>query len=204
MNTKPQHAIAFAAVYCSVALTPSFAQDVSNTLNRPSAEALLQQAKPGPEHEILANYVGSWQVTVTMGEGDRAATSRGRVKTHMMMDGRFLWIAYNVSGRAGSFKGAFMIGFDRRNSRYTLMGIDTHGTYAVTSHGTQDPTTGKIKLYGNDEDPNMKAMGFEKEFAHVLDFRNPDEFEIEVNYIDTRTPARSEIKAMEFVFIRNK
>ena len=204
MNTKTQLAIVFAAMCYSVTLWPSLAQDASKTPGRQTTESLLRQAKPGPEHEDLAKHVGAWKVTVTMGEGDRAATSRGRAKTHMMMDGRFLWIAHSVSGQAGSFKGAFMIGFDRRNSRYTLMGIDTHGTYTVTSQGKKDPMTGKIKLYGKDDDPNMKAMGFAKEFTHVLDFRTSNEFAIEVNYIDTRSPARHEMKAIEFIFSRNK
>lgn len=97
-----------------------------------------------------------------------------------------------------------MIGFDRRNVRYTLTGIDTHGTYSIASQGMKDARTGKIKLYGKDDDPHMKAMGFEKEFAHELDFRNSDEFSINVYYIDTRTPQRREMKAMSFDFTRIK
>ena len=39
-------------------------------------EALLEQAQPGPEHEELAGFTGKWSVTVTMGKGNRSATSR--------------------------------------------------------------------------------------------------------------------------------
>ncbi|MEM6777131.1 MAG: DUF1579 family protein [Planctomycetota bacterium] len=204
MTTRTQRVLAAAVMCYSVAFATAFADDAPRGPGRLTHDVLLEQAKPGSEHQDLARRVGSWKVTVTMGEGDRAATSNGRVKAHMLMDDRFLWIAYNTAGRAGSLKGAFMIGFDRRNSRYTIMGIDTHGTYAVTSQGNKDPQTGTIKLYGKDDDPNMKAMGFDKEFAHVLDFRSPDEFAIEVRYIDTRTPERREMKAMAFVFERNK
>ena len=50
----------------------------------------------------------------------------------------------------------------------------------------------------------MKAMGFDKEFAHELDFQNADNFTINVYYIDNRTPKRSEMNAMSFAFERDK
>ena len=81
--------------------------------------------------------------------------------------------------------------------------MDSYGTYFVTSRGKQDETTRKIKMYGKDDDPRMKAMGFTKEFAHVLDIRGKDEFAIEVWFVDTRTEARKELKSTEYIFKRS-
>jgi hypothetical protein len=48
----------------------------------------------------------------------------------------------------------------------------------------------------------MKAMGYTKEFVHVVDFRTPDEFVIEVWFVDTRTAERREFKFMDYTFKR--
>ena len=183
-------------------VSSSFAQDSPSSSRKFDAESLRQLANPGPEHEALAKYVGAWKVSVSAGEGNRTANSTGRAKCHMMMDGRFLWIAYNVAGAAGTFKGAFMLGFDRRHSRYTLMGIDTFGTYPIRSMGAKNPETGRLDLTGKDDDPHMKSLGFDKEFAHVIDLKGKDELVIDVFYIDTRTAKRARRKAMTFSFVR--
>ena len=197
--------IATLAVACFFGLAAAtFAQESPKPEGSRNSATLHEQAEPGKEHAELARQTGLWKVKIAMGDGAKVNTSSGRAKCYMMMAGRFLWIAYNVAGKARAFKGAFMIGFDRRNSRYTLTGIDTHGTYSIFSRGRKDVETGKIKLYGKDDDPHMKAMGFDKEFAHELDFQNADHFTINVYYIDNRTPKRSEMKVMSFAFERDK
>jgi len=118
----------------------------------------------------------------------------------MTMEGRFLWIGFDVRGQAGRFKGAFLIGFDRRNERYSLVALDTSGTYFVTSHGQKGESGEVIRMRGKDDDPFMQAKGFTKEFVHVLDLRDPQEFSVEVLFVDTRTPERKEIPAMKFQF----
>lgn len=203
MNSCVRQAMILALVCFAFEWTRSSAHDAKHPTGL-GVQELLEQSQPGPEYESLAKYAGSWKVSVTKGDGARAVSSSGRVNAHMMMDGRFLWIAYNVAGKGGAWKGASMIGFERRNSRYTVMGIDTHGTYSVSSQRTKDPNAKTIKLYGADDDPHMKAKGFAKEFAHVLDFRCPDEFAIDAFYADTRTPERREMKAMAFVFTRDR
>ena len=57
-------------------------------------------------------------------------------------------------------------------------------------------------MYGKDDDPVMKAMGFTKEFVHILDIRGKDEFAVEVWFVDTRTAERREIKSLEYIFTR--
>lgn len=98
--------------------------------------------------------------------------------------------------------GTFTLGCDNRHDRFSLIATDSFGTYFVTSQGKRHAETGELKLTGTDDDPMMKAMGLTQELVHVVDFRSKDEFAIEVRFIDTRTPARKELKAMEFVFKR--
>lgn len=107
----------------------------------------------------------------------------------MIIAKRFLWVAYQAAGKASQQKGAFIIGFDRRHERYSLIAMDTDGTYSICSHGKKDPKSGKIRMHGTDDDPHMKALGIRKAFVQVSDFSDPDHFVIEVYFVDPRTPA---------------
>lgn len=203
MYTTLRNIILATMIFAHILLIPKgVAQDSQKTAGRPEIERLRELANPGPEHEQLAKFGGTWKVGVTMGNGDQAVASNGNAKSYMTLENRFLWIGYEATGKAGRQKGAFTIGYDRRNDLYTLIAMDTYGTYFVTSSGKANAETGKIKMYGKDDDPHMKAMGFDKEFAHVLDLRKPDNFELEVYFVDTRTPDRKETRAMKFAFSR--
>ena len=152
---------------------------------------LAQEAapgSPGPEHEILLSLVGSWDVHVD----DRlvgAATAVPR------LDGRFFEV--EIVADADPVRHAiYTFGFDRRNKVYTVVAMDDTGTYWVTGQGILDGT--QILMYGKDEDPLMKKMGLDKEFAIVLHVHSSDHVAIETRFIDTRTPERREISFLTF------
>ena len=163
---------------------------------------MTEAMRPGPYHALLKSFSGKWTVEVKAGRSGRQAVSNGNGNSYMLVDGRFLWIGYGARGQAGGFKGSFIIGFDRRHERFDLIAMDTSGTYFITSHGKPDGDSKRIKLYGKDDDPYMKSLGYEKEFAHVVDLSDTNRLVIEVLYVDTRTKERKEQKAMEFVFTR--
>lgn len=170
----------------------------------PSAEDQVKLTKPGPEHEALAGYAGTWDVTVSMGTGASSVEYLGTAENRMTVGGRFLQVEYQAKTEADATEGIFTVGFDSRHQRYTLIAMDSFGTYFVTSQGQLDDQSGKVRMSGTDDDPVMKAMGYTKEFVHVLDLRKPDEFVVEVWFVDTRTPARKEFKYMEYAFKRKK
>lgn len=167
-----------------------------------AADAQLRQARPGPEHERLAKYTGTWNLEVKMGAGAAAMVYKGASTNRMTVGGRFLQLEYHGSSPNGNTEGIFTLGFDPRHQHYTLIAMDSFGPYFVTSKGKHDDKSGKIRLLGSDDDPAMKAMGFTKEFVHTLDLGHPDELAIEVWFIDTRTPARREMKFMTYTFKR--
>jgi hypothetical protein len=170
----------------------------------PSAEDQLKLTKPGPEHDALARYAGTWDVTVSMGSGASAMKYQGTAESRMKVGGRFLQVEYQAKGKADATEGMFTLGFDPRHQRHTLIAMDSFGNYFVTSQGQRDAKTGKIRMSGTDDDPVMKALGHTKEFVHVLDMSNPKEFVIEVWFVDTRTPARKEFKYMDYTFEMRK
>lgn len=168
---------------------------------RLSQSELLEMSKPGPNHRQLAALSGDWNCDVNMGSD---AKYQGVANCRMVAGNRFLSVEYSSKGKNDVLEGVFHIGFDRRHGHYTLVSMDSFGTYFVTSKGKPDEETGKIKMYGTDDDPNMKAMGYKKEFVHVLDIRGENEFSVEVWFVDTRTEKRRETKFMEHNFKRSK
>jgi hypothetical protein len=193
---------------------PLAAQEAKTPAGPTPFEEQLKRTRPGPEHEQLARYAGTWNIEVKLGGGPAAMVYQGTADNRMIVGGRFLQIEYRGAAKdgtakagaskAGSTEGSFIVSFDSRHKRYSIVALDNFGTYFVTSQGKRDEETGTIKMLGTDDDPMMKRMGFTKEFAHVLDLRSPDQFAIEVRIIDTRTPARKEMKYVEYLFNRKK
>jgi hypothetical protein len=173
-----------------------FAQETKPKV--PPPEEIAKLTGPGPEHQKLAEYVGDWNVVIKM----NGVTGEGTAHNRMTTGGRFLFVEYETKSKVGPIEGTFTLSYDTRHQRFALMATDNFGTYFVTAQGQRDPESGKLRLLGSDDDPTMKAKGFTKEFVHVVDFRKPDEFAIEVWFVDTRTAARREFKAMEYVFTR--
>jgi hypothetical protein len=137
-----------------------------------------------------------------MGGGATEVKHEGSSTNRTIVGGRFLQLEYSATGTAGSSEGQFSLGYDARHDRFQLVAMDSFGAYFVTSQGPRDPATGRIKLRGTDDDPTMKAMGYTKEFVHIVDFNSPDEFVIEVWFVDTRTAERREFKFMDYTFKR--
>lgn len=170
----------------------------------PTAEEQLKLTKPGAEHEELARHAGAWDVEISMGSGKAPVKYQGTSENRMTVGGRFLQMEYQTLGKAGPIDGMFTVGFDPRHQRHTLIAMDSFGAYFVTSQGRRETPGGKIRMLGTDDDPVMKALGHTKEFVHVLDLRSPDEFTVEVWFVDTRTAARKEFKYMAYTFKRRK
>lgn len=163
-------------------------------------EDLLQQTQPGPEHETLARYAGKWALDNQNAAG--AVQSRGTAECCLTAGKRFLQCDFAHGEGEAKVEGQFTIGYDRRHGHYQIVMLDTYGTYLVTATGKADPKTGKIKMLGKDDDPVMAARGLTKEFAFVLDVSRPETLSLEILFIDTRTPARRELKFAEYAFRR--
>ncbi len=189
-------------------LTVLFAYDMLSAATppkRPSKEEmkrLMSQMRPGSEHDLLSQFSGEWELTLRTGR-NAAGEAKGSAISSMILGNRFLDLRYQAKGPSGAFEGTFTLGFDRRHEHYTLVAMDTSGTYFVTSKGRKNKTTGKLKLYGTDDDPFMKSMGYTKEFAHQIDLSENDRFSIQVLYVDTRTPEKNEKVGMIFEFTRS-
>ena len=78
--------------------------------------------------------------------------------------------------------------------------MDSTGTYPVSARGK--PTDNGIRMFGTDDDPHMKKLGYVKRFAFDLNIKGDDEFSITTIYIDTRTKDEKLRPAFRYVFTR--
>lgn len=196
---KNKHTI-YSIILMNCFVLLSFSQPTQDEINK-----LRNQARPGPEHQLLKKLSGNWDLTIQLGPEENKKFNEGTARSYMTLENRFLWIGYEVQqSNNRKLKGSYTIGFDRRHDHFTLIAMDTYGTYFITSSGKMIEGENKAKLYGKDDDPYMKSLGFSKEFAHVIDFGDKDSFTIDVFFIDTRTEDRNQELAMKFKFKRRQ
>lgn len=191
-------AVLLLVALCSINLV---AQDDSARRKAREQFAKLQAlTQPGPEHAELKKLAGSWQVSMTPNRPGFDFT--GHAELSMVLGDRFLVI--DGDGKTGNRESAFRytIGFDRRHDEFTIILMDTSGTYAVSARGKRSQDG--LRMFGTDDDPHMKQLGFEKKFAFDLEIENEDRFSITTIYIDTRTPEEMPRPAFSHVFTRVK
>jgi len=159
----------------------------------------LEQSRPGPEHRQLGELSGGWDVTMRFASGGAGETTgSGRAST--ILDGRFLVIDFALGddGSTGSYR--YTIGFDRRHAEYSIIVMDTTGTYFVAARGAGGEQG--MRMAGTDDDPQMARMGFEKKFLFELDIEDPDVFSVELFFVDTRTEEEKAIPYAKYSFER--
>ena len=105
---------------------------------------MMELAKPGEPHKLLAGRVGTWAYTVKMSMppgSPLADAGQGTAVRTALMDGRYF--SFDVSGKMGGmdFKGMSLEGYDNVKKKYLATWIDSMGTSIVLSEGSYDPAT---------------------------------------------------------------
>jgi hypothetical protein len=114
-------------------------------------EMYIEMAKPVPEHQKLGELSGRWTMTSKLwfnpAEPPRVAS--GTATGRLILGGRFLHLDSSVKGGAISADSVTILGFDRRSNDYTMIGLDTLGTYYITAAGKYDDAAKGIVLDGS-------------------------------------------------------
>jgi len=108
--------------------------------------------KPGPENELLKQFLGTWDCTVKMGP----MQSKGKA---VYKDGPGgLWILSNFTGEfAGQpFSGHGIDGYDPAKKKYVSVWIDSMDTAPMLSEGTYDKATKTLTMQGEAKGPDGK------------------------------------------------
>ena len=165
----------------------------------PSVEELLEQSRPGPVHERLGRLAGDWEV-IRRYAAQSADETIGEGRASTILDGRFLVVDFSFDGEQGSESFRYTLGFDRRHDEYSIVVMDTTGTYFVTARGAE--SDGVIQMTGVDDDPGMARLGWEKKFAFELALEDDDRFAVSLFFVDTRTAEEKLMPYLEIEFLR--
>lgn len=154
---------------------------------QPSQEALqqmLEAMRPVAEHKELAALAGRWTQEITYSMGGAPMKASGTVTNRMVLGGRFLVSEGTSPNPAGPGLGdpamEFMTtyGFDRRTQEFTIIGLDTMGTYYVTAAGTKtDARTIVMRGETLDEHAGSREM---RKYDMVLKFIDADTYMSEI------------------------
>lgn len=163
---------------------PAAAQDPSPEELAELRARVARAAEPGPEHARLTALEGAWrwETVFRPAPGAEPATATGVATARPILDGRFLVLeARRREGEAAPRASRTILGFDRRSEEYTVLALDTWGTYWVTARGSWDGARDAAVMSGRDRDP---LLGHVQLYDFVLSFPEPDAFRIEIVFHD--------------------
>jgi hypothetical protein len=154
--------------------------------------AMMKAAAPGPQHQLLASFAGTWDVAVkSWGEpGKDPMTQTGTSTSQMVLGGRFLQEEVKTVGDM-PFTGMGLTGYDNTKGEYFTFWIDTMGTGAMLMHGQMDASGKVMTMTGTYPDPTSKR---DMTFRSVCTYDTPDHY-TSVYYVVK--PDGSEVKIME-------
>jgi hypothetical protein len=92
----------------------------------------------GPEHQVLAKDVGTWDgdVVIRM-PGAPPQTSRGKLVSRLVCGG--LWLVMDFQNETTGFDGHGVFGYDPKKKKYVGTWIDPMRTFLAPMEGTWDP-----------------------------------------------------------------
>lgn len=136
--------------------------------------------KPGPEHDVLKKWVGTWDCTIKM----MGTESKGTSVYKMELGG--LWLTSSFEGEFGGvkFSGRGLDSYDPAKKKYVAVWIDSFSTSPMTLEGTYDKDKKTMTLAG--EGPGMD--GKNTKYKMVTTWKDDDTVEFGMHMGDAKEP----------------
>ena len=123
-------ALLLAAVTAFVT-TEAVSQEEMSEEGKKMMEAWAKLNAPGPEHEYLKQFVGTWKTKTTFwmgGPGTGAMTNEGTAVCELIFGGRFLSSEMTGSMMGQPWESLSVTGYDNFRKKYTQVFLDSSGT----------------------------------------------------------------------------
>lgn len=136
-------------------------------------EYYIESAKPVAEHKRLMELIGPWKTTSKLwfGTGEPMVAS-GTANGQLILGGRFLQLDASIKDGPMPMEAINILGFDRRTGEYTLIGLDTGGTYSISAAGKWDDAKKALVLHGSYLQPPANR---EQKYYFVWTINSPRE-----------------------------
>jgi hypothetical protein len=118
--------------------------------------------KPGPEHEKLKEYVGSWDAEMDM-NGQKSKCS---ATYKSICDG--MWLQSDFQGDLGGmkFQGHGLDGYNMITKKYVGTWVDSMSSSPMTFEGTYDEKTKTTTMAGESLGPDGQPQKFKTTTVH--------------------------------------
>ncbi len=161
---------------------------------------MMELAKPGANHQLLAGLVGTWDYTMKfwMIPGAPPTESNGTATRKPTMDGHYFIMdsvgKMQMPGADGrmtdvSFEGMSIEGYDNVKQKFVSTWIDNMGTSITMSEGAYDPATKTFTYHFEEE----MAPGMKSRMRQTIKVLDPDHHVYD--WYETR--GADEVKTME-------
>jgi len=193
-----------ALVVTSALVLPVAAQQEGAPPADPQMQAMMQAMEkygtPGPEHQLLLEGVGTWDVASKMWMDPAAPPmeSKGVSTQRAILGGRYVQYDFEGDMMGMPFSGFGVSGYDRFNQKYVSLWLDTMGTGFYLTEGTCD-AAGKVCTETGVWDDCM--TGKKAKVKNVFNHIDKDHFTMEMFMVQ---PDGSELKTMELAYTRRK
>ena len=136
--------------------------------------------KPGPEHEMLKKWEGTWDATMKM-----AGTEAKCKATHKMELGG-LWLSSNFEGElfGSKFTGKGLDSYDANKKKFVSVWVDSMSTSPMTMEGTYDKETKKLTMAGEGPGEGGKVQ----KVKSVTEWKDENTAHFEMYMGDTKEP----------------
>ena len=183
-----------------VILAPAARAQEDEARRRELERRVQEAAQPGSEHERLAALAGEWNLRFEFSPSPAVprVVGTGTASNRMILGGRFLKSESVARLGDARTEGLMILGYDRRTSRYTTLGLDTFGTHYVEAEGPYDEGSGAIVMYGEEHDPITRRT---ERFTLILRTRGPDEYVQEIVF---RQPDGTSHTAVTITYSRKR
>ena len=163
-----------------------------------TAEEFAAINQPGTSHELLASFVGDWNVDVISWSSPEANPERSsaRSRTDWILGYRYVREKYKSLAIGPRYEGFGFLGYDAGARVYTSVWMDSLNTSIATSKGIFNPETATFALRGDVYDP---LLGRPKETRTLIQIISKDSYK--VTLVD-RTARGKDFKSLELTYTR--
>lgn len=163
-----------------------------------TAEEFAAINQPGTSHELLASFVGDWDVDVISWSSPEANPERSsaRSRTDWILGYRYVREKYKSLAIGPRYEGLGFLGYDAGARVYSSVWMDSLNTSIATSKGIYNPETAAFALRGEVYDP---LLGRPKETRTLIQILSKDTYK--VTLVD-RTARGKDFKSLELTYTR--
>jgi hypothetical protein len=136
--------------------------------------------KPGPEHDVLKKFVGTWDATMKSPAGE----SKGVMTYKMDLGGLWLLSSFEGDFAGQKFAGKGLDSFDQAKKKYVAVWVDNMVTSPLVMEGTFDATKKAMTMSGDGPGPDGKPA----KYKTVTTWKDEDNVTFELFMGDEKQP----------------